>query len=92
MINYEVLSKLQILTASLFLMTNLGRCESFPCQNGATCTDLGFTDYQCQCSSDYEGPDCEIRITSEELHLFVKFSDIKHTIQIIIKYKCRFCI
>ena len=50
---------------ALIFMNLIGPCENFPCQNGAACTDLSLTDYQCQCPSSFEGRDCETRIISE---------------------------
>ena len=38
--------------------TDVNECNSAPCRNGGTCTDLpgGFT---CQCESGWEGPVCD---------------------------------
>ena len=34
-------------------------CLSSPCKNGGTCTNIGTTDYQCDCPDDYnDGEDC----------------------------------
>lgn len=36
-------------------------CNSFPCQNGGTCTSTGPTTYVCSCTPSFYGPCCEIR-------------------------------
>ena len=36
-------------------------CEDRPCKNGATCTNTR-TGYQCQCPSEFQGVNCDVRI------------------------------
>ncbi|XP_072173130.1 uncharacterized protein [Diadema setosum] len=43
-------------------VTELLGCASLPCQNGATCSDVGDNSYTCTCSSGYTGRDCETDI------------------------------
>lgn len=34
-------------------------CQSFPCENGATCKVLTSTQYQCTCRPGYTGSNCQ---------------------------------
>ena len=43
---------------SLF-STDINECGSSPCQNGATCNELGNR-YTCTCASGYTGVNCEL--------------------------------
>ena len=38
--------------------TSLG-CDESPCQNGASCQDLGFAKYRCLCPEFFSGKNCE---------------------------------
>ena len=38
----------------------IGPCESFPCKNGAVCTEDGSS-FSCKCSEDYQGKTCSGR-------------------------------
>lgn len=40
---------------------SLDACRSMPCQNGATCVNVG-ADYVCECVPGYAGQNCEIDI------------------------------
>ena len=37
----------------------VGPCDSAPCRNNAACTNVGV-DYQCTCTSQYTGRNCDI--------------------------------
>ena len=41
-----------------FSPTDVNECDSQPCQNNATCTDL-VNSYSCQCIAGYTGVQCE---------------------------------
>lgn len=51
--NFE--NKLSNLTARL----SFDHCESFPCQNGGSCSNQ-FDTFRCECPKSYEGPTCSI--------------------------------
>lgn len=38
----------------------LGACESYPCQNGGQCVDTCSGGYECKCSPNWEGRNCEM--------------------------------
>ena len=38
----------------------IGACASKPCQNGGECVDDGQGGYQCKCTPNWEGKDCEL--------------------------------
>ena len=40
-------------------VVDVGECKSYPCQNGATCSNE-VNGYTCSCLPGYEGVDCEI--------------------------------
>ena len=40
-------------------LTEQDPCASQPCKNGGTCSQEGEL-YKCNCTSDYEGEDCEL--------------------------------
>lgn len=42
----------------LYLMTDVDECEISPCWNNGTCVNL-LGGYQCNCSDDFEGDQCE---------------------------------
>ena len=39
--------------------TEIDECESSPCQNGGTCTDM-LRGYDCQCTDEYIGVNCGV--------------------------------
>ncbi|XP_019627708.1 PREDICTED: uncharacterized protein LOC109472382 isoform X32 [Branchiostoma belcheri] len=39
--------------------SDINECESNPCQNGGTCTDM-VNGYDCRCTQEYGGPNCDI--------------------------------
>lgn len=41
-----------------FSVTDVNECEISPCWNNGTCVNL-FGGYQCNCSDDFEGDQCE---------------------------------
>ncbi len=46
--------------------TNIDECAINPCKNNATCQDL-VNDYNCNCSGNYTGKDCEIDSSARRL-------------------------
>ncbi|KAL4237626.1 hypothetical protein ACF0H5_002340 [Mactra antiquata] len=42
-------------------VTDINECDSNPCMNGATCSDL-FNEYLCECADGYTGTNCQIDI------------------------------
>ena len=36
-------------------------CKSIPCQNGGTCVEVQYDQYQCQCPDGFTGVNCETR-------------------------------
>ena len=43
---------------NVFLLLDINECESNPCENGGTCTDME-DGYMCACESGFTGSDCE---------------------------------
>ena len=41
-----------------YFLVDINECESFPCKNGGTCTDL-IAGYRCDCIPGHTGEDCE---------------------------------
>lgn len=41
----------------VYIFLEIDECESMPCQNNATCTDL-LNGYNCTCSPGYTGIEC----------------------------------
>lgn len=37
----------------------VGRCDSGPCRNGATCIDVDESTYTCSCAPGFTGTHCE---------------------------------
>ncbi|XP_071510669.1 uncharacterized protein [Diadema antillarum] len=47
-------------TLATFTVNGRDICRTqAPCQNGATCIDLGFDSHRCMCWDQYTGPNCE---------------------------------
>ncbi len=44
-----------------YIITGYNECESNPCENGGTCTDL-IGDFSCNCPPGLTGPTCDINI------------------------------
>ena len=44
-----------------FFCIDIDECESFPCQNGGTCTD-SIAGYTCDCVPGHTGEDCETSV------------------------------
>ena len=42
----------------LFIFVDINECESNPCENGGTCTDMK-DGYMCECESGFTGSDCK---------------------------------
>ena len=40
------------------LTLDINECESNPCENGGTCTDMDYG-YRCSCKSGFTGSECE---------------------------------
>ena len=41
-------------------VAEVNACDSKPCLNGGTCTSTDYINYQCSCSMDFSGKNCEI--------------------------------
>ena len=46
-------------TVTCFDCLEIKACESGPCKNGATCTDVSPGVYSCNCAQGFTGSDCE---------------------------------
>ena len=49
----------------IFLKGNA--CDSGPCLNGGTCVPNSYNNYQCSCSVEFSGQNCETGKTSKFL-------------------------
>ena len=47
------------LNKQIVLFVDPNECESYPCENGGTCTDA-VNRYTCKCQNGYTGVSCEI--------------------------------
>ena len=45
----------------MFFFVDINECDSNPCENGGTCTDME-DGYECACESGYTGDECETGI------------------------------
>lgn len=41
-----------------FSLSDIDDCNSYPCENGATCRDAGVNNYTCTCKDGYESINC----------------------------------
>ena len=47
-----------LIESCVIILVDIDECESFPCQNGGTCTD-SIAGYRCDCIPGHTGEDCE---------------------------------
>ncbi len=58
-----------------------GPCSSSPCQNGGTCSNIGTTDFNCDCPDDYNDGDvctqCKTALQAFENRPFLRWNNFR---------------
>ena len=75
----------------LYTFVDIDECESNPCENGGTCTDME-DGYSCACESGFTGPECETGNINFSLcgHIY-RINKISYWVKLSLLCYCEIC-